>query len=1291
MRSATFYVAYIVRKIWALLALALVLVAVSLSVLRFSLPYLDQQKQVLENYLSDQFGNELRIGSITAEWKGMGPAIVLRDIQLVADANSPIHLDISETTIELDFWDSVLERQIQSNKFDLQNLRISIDLDSLQRKDSDYPIVAALEKLFLQQLQSFSISNSSILLITPSDQQTVLVDQLSWFNQGERHQGEGQLQIAEIAKNSASFILDLYGNENKLSGTFFAKGEELDLSPWINEWLKTPYELTESRGSFVMWANIEEKSLTSVQLDLSNSRFSWQVDGSPMHAAVLGGQIIAAPLKDSWVMNLDNFSLMLNEQLSTSSWRAQIDNKGNMTLNSVEPFQLDPFMSFLPLVTEQTSGKWLEALQPKGLLSRLQLGVNFAGEVNLQADVDKLSWHQLQVVPGLDGAKASILWSNSSGKLSLNSEDNVLRVSDNLPRDIAFNELSAVVQFEMTPNGLEISSDAITLSSKALTIHSQFLFRTDDQLLSLSANIDTLDVAELQYFYPANLMGENTKDYLTRSLQTGTVSGAELIWHGVLGDFPFKQKQGVFQASVDIQGGKLKFDPQWPALTDLDINLLFENDGLWMTSDHGKLMDVRLANVKAVIPTLASGATLDIDAQGLASGEQVRVLMENSSLAASLGKVFQEVQVEDKLDAQLNLHIPLANPKVVASGKATLSDSRVWIRPLDMSFEHAKGEISFVNDKVSFNNLSAVLFGQPVTIDFKGQQQTNEYGVDIKLSGDWQFAKLLDDYQPSLSNYLAGSTAWQAKINLLLPAEGYEYTAILSTDLAGLESQLPAPFAKNSEQSRPFLLDLAGNKQASVVKMTLDDNIVFNGNLPHQTMQFSRAHLSVGESELVGMGLGFSISANVNEIDGDAWYKTINDLFSGESGKGISQNKPIIEAPKRIFISADTGLFASQKLTNLQLIAKNTNDSWLLDINAKETRMEVALFKDWLGQGVNINADFIELTSWQSPSTEEKKEISKFSLNLSQFPPINFSCKRCRLLNNNLGKVDFRLSRAATGMHIDNLRLKNDHGLLNAEGDWFVNNGVDSTRLSGEFSSSDFGAFLKGFDFNSGIKDSNANAKFDLSWQQAPYKFNVATLNGDLDWGLSDGYLTEVTDKGSRIFSILSLDSLVRKLKLDFRDVFAKGFFYDNMKGSFQINQGVVDTKDTVVDGGAGEINMYGFADLNTQQLNYEISFAPKVTSSLPVIVAWMVNPATALAALALDQMLTSAKVISNIKFSLSGTFDNPVVEELGRDSKEISLPAKLGPKDLPEQKLDGHNLDAPVDIDFLPEEDING
>lgn len=1290
MHKPSFYLAYLVRKIWALLALSLVVVAVALSLLRYSLPYMDQQKQVLEDYLSQQFETELSIGSITAKWQGTGPAIVLKDLKLVQDSQSPVQLQIAETVIELDFWDSVLQAQIQSNKFDLQGMRITLNMGSLRQESSNYPIVAALEKLFLQQLQSFSISDSSFLLITPNDTQTVLIDQVSWINKDGRHQGKGQFQVEEIARNSASFILDLYGEGEDLSGTFFAKGEELDLSPWINQWLKTRYQLTESRGSFVMWASINNKSLSSVQLDLSNSRFSWAVDNEIVRAAVLGGQINAAPDDSAWVMNLDNFAVQINEQLSISNWLTKLDKNGNITLANAEPIDLAPFVSLMPLLIDPSASELIKQLKPQALLDKAQLGLNFTDGLNLALSLKRISWQALHAIPGVAEASAEILWSNNKGKISLQSRDNTLSADTHLAQNIDYEELSATFYLAADQDGLSISSEDAMLRTQELTLRPQFYFRSHDQFLAVSANIAQMDVANLEHYYPAQLMGADTQHYLSRALKTGTVKGGQVLWFGQLDQFPFKQQQGIFQASVDIDNGRLRFAPEWPALDELNIHLLFENEGLWMQGQYGKLMEVELAGFHAVIPSLSEGAVLTIDAKGLASGQQVRDLIAQSSLANNLGQVLQQVQIEDQLEASLNLVIPLAEPEVVASGKIKLSDSNVMINSLGLQLEHAQGEVSFVNDNVTFTGLRAFLLGQPVLVGFKGVQQSQHYQADITLEGNWQTETLLASFHPELASYLIGKTQWQLDIALSLPQDGYEYSAVLSSDLLDLNSSLPAPFDKSVGQSRPLMVEAKGNKQASTLKATLGSDIIFNGNLPHATMQFSRAHLAIGESDMVGMGLGFSISAKVDQLDTSAWLRTMEQLLTENS---TTANKvALLEAPKRIYISADSALLAGQKLTNLELVAKNSSDSWLLDINANETRMEVALYKDWLGQGVNINADFIDISNWQ-PAEISAEENTHAELDPQHFPPFNFSCKRCSILNNDLGKVDLVLSRAANGMHIDSLRLNNSHGLIYAQGDWFMHEGQSSTRLKGEFGSSDFGALLKGFQFNSGIKDSQASAKFDLSWQQTPYEFNFASLSGELDWRLSDGYLTEITDKGSRIFSILSLDSLVRKLKLDFRDVFAKGFFYDKMTGSFQIQNGVVDTRDTLVDGGAGEITMQGFTDLNSQQLNYQISFAPKVTSSLPVIVAWMVNPATALAALALDQVLTSAKVISNIKFSITGTIEEPLIEELGRDSKEISLPARTAPPANDEApNLQGSGVDSqPVSLQISTEELSNG
>ena len=1303
-KNISFYAAYLIKKLWALVALSLVVVAVIISVVRYSLPYMNEQKHHLEQWLSGQVGAEIKIGEISAQWQGIGPAIILRNIQLIQSApliqntQSPISLTIAETAIEVDFWQSVRAGQIQSNKFDLRKMELRVDIASLSQDETQYPIVEALEKLFLQQLQLFSISQSKIIINTRNNQQqVVLIDQVSWVNKDEHHQGVGKLQIEQIAKNSASFIIDLYGNQESLFGTFFAEGEEVDLSPWVEQWIPSKHTLVESRGSFVMWATIEDKSLQSVQLDLSNSRFDWQnpENGNPennLSLTVLGGQINAVPTNNEWLINLNNLTMQINDNVMVSNWIGKIDQSGALSLQHSQPIKLAPVLPMLTLAMQTSQAKLLDSLQPQATLNSLDIHRALSGDMALKASISNLQWQQTTKIPGMAGLSTELNWFNGNGRLNIKGKSGKLSINKLLPDNVEYQRFFADLYIQTSEQNISVTAENVLFKSELISLRPNIFYRSIDNFLALSSVIEAVEIVKLPQLYPTMLMGVNTRNYLINSLQQGQVKSAQIIWHGAVDAFPFKQKQGVFQAQIQVADGKLKFASQWPALTGFDVDVFFENKRLTMTSQKGRLLDVALTDLSAKIPELATDAVLIIDANAQANGQQVTDLMQQSNLADTLGKTLQQVKVSGPLQTQLNLYIPLTGKDVVAKGKVFLVENQIELPNLAILLEQTNGTVSFVNNKITADDLNARLLQQPIQLAFTGAKQDNGYHTDINVQGDWQVNPLLEILSDGLTQYLSGSGNWTADIALTIPTQGYEYSAQIFSELTQLRSTLPAPFAKTTGQSVSLLITSQGDEQASSIKATLGKDVEFNGNLPHQDMQFSRAHLDIGQSDLMGMGLGFSVSANLSELDVSAWYMAVNTLINDLPN---DFEKPLLEAPKRIFIKADSTLVASQRLTGLEAVVKNTSDSWLFDINAKETRMKVVLYKDWLNKGVDINADFIELTSWQNPALDNEQALPtdpiKFDANVDTFPPISFSCTRCRFMNNDLGKVDVNLSRSATGMKIDQVRVNNTHGLFYGSGDWFLMNGQSSTRLKGEFSSSDFGAFLKGLKLDSGIKDSKVRSQFDLSWKRAPYAFNFDTLNGQIDWRLTDGYLTEVSDKGSRIFSLLSLDSLVRKLQLDFRDIFAKGFFYEKIIGSFQLENGVAFTQDTLVDGGAGEITMQGYTDLKAQQLNYQIEFAPNVTSSLPVIVAWMVNPATALAALALDQVLTSAKVISNIKFSLTGTLDDPQLTELGRDSKEVPLPARAKPNSETLPQSLQRQLNTPFDIQMPAEEPISG
>jgi uncharacterized protein YhdP len=169
--------------------------------------------------------------------------------------------------------------------------------------------------------------------------------------------------------------------------------------------------------------------------------------------------------------------------------------------------------------------------------------------------------------------------------------------------------------------------------------------------------------------------------------------------------------------------------------------------------------------------------------------------------------------------------------------------------------------------------------------------------------------------------------------------------------------------------------------------------------------------------------------------------------------------------------------------------------------------------------------------------------------------------------------------------------------------------------------------------------------------------------------------LADVSDKGARLFSVLSLQSLVRKLTLDFRDIFSDGMFYSSITGDYQLQQGIFTTENTEMNGTAGNLFMTGHTDLISGELAYDMSYKPNLTSSLPVL-AWIVtlNPVTFLAGVAINEVIQS-QVVSEFKFALTGTVDDPSLKEVNRKSKNISVDTKESKKqnklnELPSDKV---------------------
>ena len=1228
-------------------AILLVTLAVLISLVRYSLPYMDTQKHHLEQLLKEQYNVDVSIGYISAIWKGKGPAIVLKDVSMGQEANSPLSFAIDETQVELDFWASVQQGQIQSQRFNLIGLQLQVDLPRIERGEEQFPLLDALQTLFLEQLERFSVSNSEVLLRTRLDEQKIQIQQLSWLNKEQRHQGVGQLRVAELARNSARFVLDLNGSRDSFTGTFYAEAEDLDLTPWIKALLPTEYDIKRSRGNFKLWAGLENTRVSFVQANLQQSQFLWQGADSDeqVSAELVKGRFYATPTNNGWDFNLDDLSLIVNDRVFTSNWQGAAFTNGVMTLSSQDKLNLTPLLPLTGVLMGESLQQQMRAFEPQIAVDKAHF---YVSEEHVAAHLafSQFSIKEQQSVPGINALDGEIYWLDNIGRINIRSNHNYLASNNLLGYVVPYDELQLQALLDLDQEQLLIPK--LLLRNQDLELQQALQFNLQTEELTTLATLSDLDAGALKPYFP-ELMGTDTRSWLNRALEQGLVSNGAVLWQGRVQDFPFTEGQGVFQATAEIDELTLKFQRDWPALENAAVSLLFENESLSLAGQTGQISGVNLSNAQAFIPQLSEHSYIEIKANGAGNGAQLTQLFQQSSLQNSVGKALDFLQVNGELAADLKLHIPLTGNDIKADARVQFGNNQIDIPALDMSLQGVAGTLLIANENLQTENLTANLLGQALTIEATAHQQPDGYTTDVTFNGTWDLPDLITQAHPQLAGYVQGVTDWQGKLQVLIPQQGYNYNLQIQSDLQGIELSGPEPLAKTPDSSLLVYLDSEGDQQASTVRMLLGRDIKFNGILPHDTVQFSRAHLSAGGDNFVGMGLGFSVSADLPYLDYSQWHTFLGDLIEGLPTGGHA----FIGAPQRVFVEAQQLQLAGQQFNNAEILAKNRDTFWELELASEQARADVKLHKDWLHDGVEVNADYINLAKWQESPASQK------SLEHDYIPPVTLACRQCSFNGYELGKIDAAMSRTGNGMKIDKLQVTSRDGQFQASGDWFFGDGIDSTRLTGSFNSDDFGSFLKSLDFDSGIRDSDAAVNFDLSWNNTPYAFTMGELNGKMDFRLGDGYVTEISDKGARLLSIFSLESLMRKLTLDFRDVFAKGFFYDKMQGTFAVENGKVKTDDAHIDGAAAGVDIKGYANLTDNQINYLVDVKPNITSSLPVLVAWMVNPATAVAALAFDEVFTQANVVSGIQYSLTGSIKEPQITLVEQTNKVVELPAR--------------------------------
>ncbi|HAI9146526.1 TPA: AsmA2 domain-containing protein [Escherichia coli] len=1250
-------------------AALVVIAALLVSGLRIALPHLDAWRPEILNKIESATGMPVEASQLSASWQNFGPTLEAHDIR--AELKDGGEFSVKRVTLALDVWQSLLHMRWQFRDLTFWQLRFRTNTPITSGGGNDSLEASHISDLFLRQFDHFDLRDSEVSFLTPSGQRAELaIPQLTWLNDPRRHRAEGLVSLSSLTGQHGvmQVRMDLRDDEGLLSnGRVWLQADDIDLKPWLGKWMQDNIALETAQFSLEGWMTIDKGDVTGGDVWLKQGGASWLGEKETHTLSVDNLTAHITRENPGWQFSIPDTRITMDGKpwLSgalTLAWIPEQDVGGKDNKRSDElrirasNLELAGLEGIRPLAAKLSPalGDVWRSTQPSGKINTLALDIPLqaADKTRFQASWSDLAWKQWKLLPGAEHFSGTLSGSVENGLLTASMKQAKMPYETVFRAPLEIADGQATISWLNNDKGFQLDGRNIDVKAKA--VHARGGFRylqpaNDEPWLGILAGISTDDGSQAWRYFPENLMGKDLVDYLSGAIQGGEADNATLVYGGNPQLFPYKHNEGQFEVLVPLRNAKFAFQPDWPALTNLDIELDFINDGLWMKTDGVNLGGVRASNLTAVIPDYSKEKLL-IDADIKGPGKAVGPYFDETPLKDSLGATLQELQLDGDVNARLHLDIPLNGELVTAKGEVTLRNNSLFIKPLDSTLKNLSGKFSFINGDLQSEPLTASWFNQPLNVDFSTKEGAKAYQVAVNLNGNWQPAKT-GVLPEAVNEALSGSVAWDGKVGIDLPYHaGATYNVELNGDLKNVSSHLPSPLAKPAGEPLPVNVKVDGNLNSFELTGQAGADNHFNSRwLLGQKLTLDRAIWAADSKTLPPLPEQSGVELNMPPMNGAEWLA----LFQKGAAESVGGAASF---PQHITLRTPMLSLGNQQWNNLSIVSQPTANGTEVEAQGREINATLAMRNNapWLA---NIKYLYYNpsVAKTHGDSTNSSPFPTTERISFRGWPDAQIRCAECWFWGQKFGRIDSDITISGNTLTLTNGLIDTGFSRLTADGEWVNNPGNERTSLKGKLRGQKIDAAAEFFGVTTPIRQSSFNVDYDLHWRKAPWQPDEATLNGIIHTQLGKGEITEInTGHAGQLLRLLSVDALMRKLRFDFRDTFGEGFYFDSIRSTAWIKDGVMHTDDTLVDGLEADIAMKGSVNLVRRDLNMEAVVAPEISATVGVAAAFAVNPIVGAAVFAASKVLGPLwSKVSILRYHISGPLDDPQINEVLRQPRK--------------------------------------
>jgi uncharacterized protein (TIGR02099 family) len=954
----------------------------------------------------------------------------------------------------------------------------------------------------------------------------------------------------------------------------------------------------------------------------------------------------------------------------------------------------------------------LSELEPRGVLTALSgqwrgaLDAPRSYRVKAQLDglalAAKASEREGQLGrPGLRGASLSLDASERGGSARLTVQDGEVELPGLFedPR-LPITRLSTRLTWQLpsstnpgpakTQRHVEVRLRDLQLQSPDLSGDFDVTWRrltgaTTPGFLDLTGRVtQPVDATRVARYIPMSL--SNTRSYLARALLAGEARNTQVRLKGELADFPFDAPRsgGIFRVSTQAKGVRLAYVPpsdvgsNWPIMEGVDAEVIFERGGMQIRNGRAKVLGYDLSGVNGGIKDLHHGRVLALDGTGRGAGTDLLNFVRASPLDEWLGHALSSTSAQGPVGLKLGLSIPLDDTtQTTVKGQLQLGGVDLRLRPELPALAGARGRIDFDRKGLQLVGMTARLLGGDAGIEGGSQRDGS---LRFAVQGQATAEGLRRATELGAVARLAQAASGQAgyRFQLAVGKEGQTELSV-SSNLQGLALDLPAPARKEAESQLPLRLLVAptgtgrdeirlevGTAATPLLQAQLQRDV--SGPVP----QVLRAALAVQDKLPPLPAAGVLLQANVAALDLDAWQERLGALAgNGNGSTGGEGSDALGLLPSQIALRSQALKVGGRQLGRVSAIVARDGSNWRLNIDAEQVtgRIELKGVKGGQIEAVQARLTRLSLPRSEAETVSELMDPTKAAASSSPLPSLDIEVDDFELRGKRMGRLEVlaQAPAAARDWKLEKLQIVSPDATLSASGRWGGNDlggaGQRRTLLDWRLDIADAGKLLERL--GQGQKDSpvlrggKGTLAGQVGWDGSPLAPHFASMSGAVNIQLDTGTFLKAEPGVGRLLGVLSLQSLPRRLLLDFRDVFAEGFTFDGVTGDVKIAAGVARSDNIRIRGLQATVLVDGSTDLAAETQQLRVVVVPEVSAGGASLAYAAINPAVALGAF-LAQMILSRPMAaaSTREFHISGSWDDPKVDKVdGPAAKPASAP----------------------------------